>query len=162
MIFRFWKTKWNVPVLPKIYSGNCWAQRGGLQPGQQEKQQRVLVLAALKKLRADSKKITFHAADRNVLTWPLLMHFTSALKANPPATGQAKENRLECEATGNRKNFSRCLVWARGEMICDYYCRLGGVVCLAAALSIRLHGLGRGNQREGLNQATGSNHPWAS
>lgn len=56
MIFRFWKTEWNVPILPKIYSGNCWAQRGGLQPGQQEKQQRVLVLAALKKLRADSER----------------------------------------------------------------------------------------------------------
>lgn len=38
MVLTFWKTEWNVPVLPKIYSGNTWAQREQLQPGQQEEQ----------------------------------------------------------------------------------------------------------------------------
>lgn len=49
------------------------------------------------------KWIIFHAADRNVLAWPLLMHFTTVLQAKSPAMGQAKQNRLERGATGNRK-----------------------------------------------------------
>lgn len=49
------------------------------------------------------KWIIFHASDHNVLIWPLLMRFTSVLKAKSPAMGQAKEDRLEHGATGSRK-----------------------------------------------------------
>lgn len=85
MILRFWKTEWKVPVLPKIYSGNICAQREQLEPGQ-KRNSAGSAGGAESWLR---RRIFFHAAHPNVLTWPLGLHLTHALKSlGIPAKGE--------------------------------------------------------------------------
>lgn len=159
MILRFWKTEWNVPVLPKIYSGNTWAQRGLLQPGQQEKQQWVLVLAVLGKLRADSDNyLPCCQSQRPRLAFVNAFHQCS--EGQTPSYGSSQREQAWMWGDWQQKNFSRHLLWARGELICDCYCRLGGVVCLAAAVSICLHGwMGKAKENSSRPQPPASHGP---
>lgn len=151
MILRFWKTEWNIPVLPKIYSGNIWAQREQPQPGQQEKQSWQCWRSW--ELTQKEDCLSCCPSQRPRLAFGAAAH-QKAKSLGTPAKGQPWT-----WGSWHQESFSRHWLRARGELIPDCYCR--GVVSLAAALSICLPGLDGGEQGAESIQATLCSCPWA-
>lgn len=145
----FWKPEWNVPVLPKIYSGKSWAER--------------VTKARAARETAESSQC-WHCCRSWELTQkgnhlPRCAVGTSSpglcsiacrccAESQTPALGQAKGKGLGPGGTGNRNLSPDTLLWARGELLCDCSCRLAGTVRSAATVSICLQELHGGNQRQ--------------
>jgi len=106
------------------------------------------------------KQIIFHGADRNVLAWPFLMHFTSVVKDKPPAMGQAKENRLEPGQLATEEFLQTLTV---GQRWADLWLLLQARRCgvLGSCCFHLLAWAGWGNQRGKFIQATVSSYSWA-